>query len=169
MNTPDQPAASSRAWLKWGLIGLIALLNGYAVVLMYARGETIFALLTLTLVSVGLYVFVSDRAYSYRYIFPGVATVFIFIVFPLIYTFIIAFTNYSATNILDLERVRDYHLSQTYSTGGGSYSFSLYRDAGQHYQIGLKSEDGKFFLSSPFAMTTILSKRFDNSRMFPGK
>jgi len=50
MNTPDQPAASSRAWLKWGLIGLIALLNGYAVVLMYARGETIFALLTLTLV-----------------------------------------------------------------------------------------------------------------------
>ncbi len=134
-------------WFKWGLFGLIALLNGYAVVLMYARGETIFALLTLTLVSVGLFVFVSEKAYNYRYIFPGVATVFIFIVFPLLYTFIIAFTNYSATNILTLERVRAYHQQKTYSVAGGSYAFSLYRDAKQQYQVGLKSKDGSLFLS----------------------
>lgn len=152
MNTPDHPSMSNRAWLKWGLVGLIALLNGYAVVLMYARGETIFALLTLTLVSVGLYVFISERAYSYRYIFPGVATVFIFIVFPLIYTFIIAFTNYSATNILDLERVQDHHLKQTYALGEETYTFSLHKNAGQQFQIGLKSGDGKLFLTPPFSM-----------------
>ncbi len=149
MKTLASPSVSNRSWLKWGLVGIIALLNGYAVVMMYARGETIFALLTLTLVSVGLYVFVSDRAYNYRYIFPGVATVFIFIVFPLIYTCIIAFTNYSATNLLDLERVRDYHLDQTYSVTGASYSLSLYRNAGQQYQIGLTAEDGTLFLTQP--------------------
>ena len=152
MTTPNQPAVSNRSWFKWTIVGLIALLNGYAVVLMYARGETIFALLTLTLVSIGIYVFVSERAYNYRYIFPGVVTVFIFIVFPLIYTFIIAFTNYSATNLLDLERVRDYHLRQSYPVEGGNYSFTLYRDAKQKYQVGLKSEDGKLFLSKPIAL-----------------
>ena len=152
MTTSTRTAVSSRPWLKWGLVGLIALLNGYAVVLMYARGETIFALLTLTLVSVGLYIFVSERAYSYRYIFPGVATVFIFIVFPLIYTFIIAFTNYSATNLLDLQRVRDYHLHQSYPVEGGDFSFTLYRDQGQLYQVGLKSENGTIFLSEPVAL-----------------
>lgn len=150
MNTLALPTNPQRSWLKWAIGGLIALLNGYAVVMMYARGEIIFALLTLTLVSVGLYVFFSERAYHYRYIFPGVATVFIFIVFPLIYTFLIAFTNYSGSNLLDLERVREYHLRQSYSVeGGGSYSFSLYKDAGQQYQIGLKSENGTLFLSEP--------------------
>ena len=60
----------------------------------------------LILVSTGLYVFASERTYVHRYIFPGVATMFIFIVFPLSYTIWIAFTNYSATNILTFERAR---------------------------------------------------------------
>ncbi len=169
MNTPDHPTNSNRAWLKWGLVGLIALLNGYAVVLMYARGEIVFALLTLTLVSVGLYVFISERAYSYRYIFPGVATVFIFIVFPLIYTFIIAFTNYSATNILDLDRARDYQLNQTYSEGGETYSFSLYKTAGQQYLIGLKAGDGKLYLSPPLSLEAGNSADRESDRDAPGR
>ncbi len=152
MPTPDTAGKSSQPWFKWGIIGLIAILNGYTVILMYARGETIFALLTLTLVSVGLYVFTSERAYNYRYIFPGVATVFIFIVFPLLYTFIIAFTNYSATNILDKERVRDYHLQQSYPVKGGNYKFTLYREPGQKFNIGLKAKDGTLFLSDPVTL-----------------
>ncbi|MCK7501046.1 MAG: maltose ABC transporter permease MalF [Comamonadaceae bacterium] len=153
MATSDAASArDSKHWLKWGLLGLIGLLNAYAVVVMYAQGETIFALVTLVLVATGLYVFASEKAYVYRYIFPGVATMFIFIIFPLAYTLWIAFTNYSASNILTFERARDYQLAQTYRLEGGDYEFALYGAGGDRYRLALTSGDGQRFLSQPVEM-----------------
>lgn len=59
-------------WLKWTIAALVAILNGYAAVMMYASGEWVFALLDLVVVSVGLYVFMNKKTYAHRYIFPGV-------------------------------------------------------------------------------------------------
>ena len=42
--------------LTWSVIGLLCLLVGYLVVLMYAQGEYLFAIMTLILSSVGLYI-----------------------------------------------------------------------------------------------------------------
>lgn len=42
--------------LKWSVIGLLGLLVGYLVVLMYVQGEYLFAIMTLILSSVGLYI-----------------------------------------------------------------------------------------------------------------
>lgn len=42
--------------LKWSVIGLLSLLVGYLVVLMYAQGEYLFAIMTLILSSAGLYI-----------------------------------------------------------------------------------------------------------------
>ena len=142
-------AATPTHWLKWGILGLIGLLNLYAVVLMYAQGETVFALVTLILVGTGLYVFASERTYVHRYIFPGVATMFIFILFPLAYTVWIGFTNYSATNILTFDRARDYHLSQTFQIEGQDYDFALYGEATNRYQLALTARTGERFLSEP--------------------
>ena len=128
MDTATKPTQTN--WLKWGALGLIALLNLYTVVLMYAQGETIFALVVLVLVSAGLYVFASPRAYVHRYIFPGVATMFIFIIFPLIYTVWIAFTNYSAANIQTFERARAIQLAKTFREEGQNYGFALYGEGG---------------------------------------
>ncbi|EKA0923500.1 maltose ABC transporter permease MalF, partial [Salmonella enterica] len=41
--------------LKWSVIGLLGLLVGYLVVLMYVQGEYLFAIMTLILSSAGLY------------------------------------------------------------------------------------------------------------------
>ncbi len=140
LDTATKPSQTN--WLKWGALGLIALLNLYAVVVMYAQGETIFALVVLVLVSTGLYVFASDRAYVHRYIFPGVATMFIFIIFPLIYTVWIAFTNYSAANIQTFERSRHILLDKTFRAEGQNYAFSLYDEGGNRYTLALTSRDG---------------------------
>ena len=140
---------SATHWLKWAVLGLIALINLYAVTLMYIQGETIFALVFLILVTTGLYVFAAERAYVHRYIFPGVATMFIFIVFPLAYTIWIAFTNYSATNILTFERARHYHLSQTFQVEGQNYDFSLYAAGTDTYRLALSARTGERFISEP--------------------
>lgn len=152
LDTATKPTQTN--WLKWGALGLIALLNLYAVVVMYAQGETIFALVVLVLVSTGLYVFASDRAYVHRYIFPGVATMFIFIIFPLIYTVWIAFTNYSAANIQTFERAREILLAKTYREEGQNYSFALYDEGGNRYTLGLTSGDGAEFVAGGVELRT---------------
>lgn len=86
--------------LKWSVIGLLCLLVGYLVVLMYVQGEYLFAIMTLILSSVGLYIFANRKAYAWRYVYPGVAGMGLFVLFPLICTIAIAFTNYSSTNQL---------------------------------------------------------------------
>ena len=50
--------------LTWSVIGLLCLLVGYLVVLMYAQGEYLFAIMTLILSSVGLYIFSNRKAYA---------------------------------------------------------------------------------------------------------
>ncbi len=149
MAVSETVAAPAKHWLKWGILGLIGLINLYAVVVMYAQGETVFALVTLVLVATGLYVFASERTYVHRYIFPGVATMFIFILFPLAYTIWIAFTNFSATNILTFERARDYHLSQTYRIAGQNYDFTLIGETTNHYRLALTAKSGELYVSEP--------------------
>jgi hypothetical protein len=57
--------------LTWSVIGLLCLLVGYLVVLMYAQGEYLFAILTLILSSAGLYIFTNRKAYAWRYVYPA--------------------------------------------------------------------------------------------------
>ncbi|GGA87057.1 maltose ABC transporter permease MalF [Neiella marina] len=123
---------------------------------MYASGEYLFAIVTLVLFSLGIYVFTNPRTYAHRYIFPGVAGMAIFIVFPMLYTVYISFTNYSGTNLLTLERTQNYLLSLNYQTDGGSYDFSLHKGEGDRYYIALQSEADpeKIFVSHRVELLT---------------
>ncbi len=112
-------AVKKRHWwqspqLTWSVIGLLCLLVGYLVVLMYARGEYLFAIMTLILSSVGLYIFANRKAYAWRYVYPGLAGMGLFVLFPLICTIAIAFTNYSSTNQLTFERAQQVLMDRSF-------------------------------------------------------
>lgn len=68
--------------LKWSVIGLLGLLVGYLVVLMYVQGEYLFAIMTLILSSAGLYIFANRKTYAWRYVYPGLAGMGLFVLFP---------------------------------------------------------------------------------------
>ncbi len=146
--------------LKWALVAAVNLLLLYGIVFLYVQEETIFALLVLTGTTTANWVFLSSKAYSYRYVFPALLGVLVFIVFPLLYTVNIAFTNYSSAHLLSLSRVKSIHLAKTYQTGGGSYNVSLYSD-GDRYQLQLMSnaEDSKQYVSAPFILDKSQNKR----------
>ena len=103
--------------LKWSVLGLLGLLVGYLVVLMYAQGEYLFAITTLILSSAGLYIFANRKAYAWRYVYPGMAGMGLFVLFPLVCTIAIAFTNYSSTNQLTFERAQEVLLDRSWQEG----------------------------------------------------
>ncbi|AUH01968.1 maltose ABC transporter permease MalF [Prodigiosinella confusarubida] len=138
--------------LKGLIIGLFALITGYLIVLMYAQGEYLFAMLTLLLSSVGLYIYTNRRAYSWRYVYPGLAGMSLFVLFPLVCTIFIAFTNYSSTNQLTFERAQSVLMDRQFQAEK-TYPFGLY-PAGEktdRWRLVLKAPDsGAILVSAPF-------------------
>ncbi|OAT48705.1 maltose ABC transporter permease MalF [Providencia heimbachae] len=135
--------------LKWTVVTALGLLSCYLVVLMYAQGEYLFAILTLILCSVGLYIYANRRTYAWRYVYPGLAGMALFVLFPLVATIAIAFTNYSSTNQLTFERVQEVLLDRSFQTGK-ALNFSLYS---QNNQWQLALNDGEqSFISAPFSL-----------------
>ena len=147
--------ANPGKWLALIIVGLIDLLLLYGVTLMYAQGELAFALLVLVLAAVGSWVFISKQGYNYRYVYPSMLGVVTFIVFPLLYTINVAFTNFGSNNLLQLERVKAIHLAKTYRTGGESYNFKLYQER-TSFQLVLynKETDESFYVTEPFKVVT---------------
>ncbi len=121
--------------------------TGYLIVLMYAQGETLFAVLALILSSLGLYIYGNRRAYSWRYVYPGLAGMSLFVLFPLVCTIAIAFTNYSSTNQLTFERAQSVLMGREFQ-GGKALNFALY-PAGDKWQLALTSADSSETLVSP--------------------
>ena len=137
--------------LKWLIIGTLSLFTCYLIVLMYAQGEYLFAIVTLILVSLGLYVFANRRAYAWRYVYPGVAGMGLFVLFPLICTIAIAFTNYSSTNQLTFERAQSVLMDRQFQTGK-TYAFGLYPNHDQ-WQLQLTNpDDNTVLISEPFSL-----------------
>ncbi|EFE96647.1 ABC transporter, permease protein [Serratia odorifera DSM 4582] len=151
------PARKKSKWwqsevVKWLCIGLLSLMTCYLIVLMYAQGEYLFAIMTLILISAGLYVFANRRAYAWRYVYPGVAGMGLFVLFPLICTIAIAFTNYSSTNQLTFERAQSVLMQRQFQTGK-TFTFSLYAAANQQWQLQLTHPDsGERLMSEPFSL-----------------
>ncbi|MEJ5063347.1 maltose ABC transporter permease MalF [Erwinia sp. MYb375] len=138
-----------RQVIKWLAIGLLTCLTGYLIVLMYAQGEYLFAVLALILSSAGLYIYGNRRAYSWRYVYPGLAGMALFVLFPLVCTIAIAFTNYSSTNQLTFERAQSVLMGREFQ-GGKALNFALY-PAGEQWQLALTSPDnGEVLVSPPF-------------------
>src|SRR5690242_4318674 len=102
--------------LKWLGITLVLLASAaclYAVWLLYLLGQPLLALLVLALVVAFAVIFTQRRFYAGRFIFPGIAAIALFVVFPIVYTVYLGFTNYGFLNLLTYERAREVLLSRT--------------------------------------------------------
>ncbi|MEZ8284838.1 maltose ABC transporter permease MalF [Vibrio splendidus] len=157
---PSSLPSSKSVFIKWGLLGSVGLINGYATILMYSRGELAFALLTVILTALALYIFGSKKTYAHRYIYPGIAGMILFILFPLAYTVGLAFTNYSAKNQLSLERTQTVLLDRSFQSGE-SYPFTLYKTDNGH-QIVVKDGD-QLLATDVFSLEGMTAKEMDLS------
>ena len=142
--------------IKWPLAALVSLALLWLVFSVYRQGQPLWALGLLTLGGLGLYVYMSARTLAWRYLFPGVAAMLVFVAFPLLYTMQIGFTNYSSSNLLSQERARGYLLDQAEVDEGKAMEFSLHRDGAQ-FRLVLTPSDAAAsvgrFVSQPLTLS----------------
>src|SRR3954470_8939738 len=110
------------------LAALVAVAGLWLAFAIHAAGQPMLALGALALIGAGLYVYVSRAALAWRYLFPGVVGMLLFVAFPLVYTMWIGFTNYSSTHLLTQARVKAYLLEQTVPDEDHSLEFTLHPD-----------------------------------------
>jgi maltose/maltodextrin transport system permease protein len=126
--------------LKWPFTVAAAVGALYLVFSIYASGNPVWAVLTLGLFALGFYVYMSDGlGFAWRYLFPGVIAMLIFVAFPLFYTAQIGFTNYSSNNLLSFERARNYLLEQSVPDDRLLMSYTLHTE-GNEFRIVLSDQ-----------------------------
>ena len=153
--TRQPPGALDRLGraLYWPTIAVIALAALYLVFMLYAAGLTSWALGALLLFGAGFAVYLSKAGFAYRYLFPGVAGMLLFIAFPLAFTTQIGFTNYSSAHLLSQERVREFLLDQHDTVLDAVRDYSVH-GAGSDFRVVLRdpATGTPQFVSPPLAL-----------------
>ncbi|HEX3764989.1 MAG TPA: maltose ABC transporter permease MalF [Kofleriaceae bacterium] len=105
----------------------VAALAGLAAVYqLYISGSPVLAAAFAGGFGLAYFVYTARRAYTFRYLFPGLAGIALFIVLPLVYTVWIGFTNYSSKNLLTFERATEVLLDEVYERSDARYRFTLH-------------------------------------------
>ena len=124
----------------------------YLVFILYTTGQSLLAAVFLALLALFGYVYSTERLYPYRYLFPGLAAVLVFVIFPLVYTISIGFTNYSSKHILTFERATQTLLDETQRANGPAFVMTLHAD-GKEFRLKLeRAETNETYYTDPLAL-----------------
>jgi maltose/maltodextrin transport system permease protein len=121
-----------------------------AVLHVHRSGQTLLAVLLLVVTATAAWTYGSARTQALRYLFPGVAAALVFVVFPMLTTIGIGFTNASSSNLLDFERARQVLVEETTLRPGSARPFALQRE-GERLRLWLPADEGRpALLSEPW-------------------
>jgi maltose/maltodextrin transport system permease protein len=128
---PRGPERPRRPWAKDAGRAVAAILGAallYLAWLVATSGQLLLALAVLATAAIGLYVYLARPAYTWRYLFPGILGMLVFVIVPLVYTVRLGFTNYSSRNLLTFGRATQYLLDQTVAGPGTPYQFQVHQE-----------------------------------------
>jgi maltose/maltodextrin transport system permease protein len=142
--TPAKASWFGRAILA---IATVALL--WMAFSLFTAGQPLIAIGVMIFGGTAIAIYGTAKSLAWRYLFPGVAGMLLFVAFPLLYTVQIGFTNYSSANLLEFERAREFLLAQTIADEANAYDVTVHRD-GESYRLQLTSrENGVRFETGP--------------------
>jgi len=125
----------------WAIAGTAALALLWLVFSLWAAGQPLVAVGLMALGGSAIVVYGTAQSVAWKYLFPGVAGMLVFVAFPLVYTVQIGFTNYSSSNLLDEDRARAYLLDQTVADEAHARAFTLHAE-GKAFRLRLQPEAG---------------------------
>ena len=122
-----------------GLAALLLLWLGFS---LWVAAQPLVAVAVLALGGAALWVYGTAQSVAWKYLFPGMVGMLVFVAFPLLYTVQIGFTNYSSSNLLEEERARAYLLEQSVVDEGQARAFTLHAEGGAH-RLKLLAPEGQ--------------------------
>jgi maltose/maltodextrin transport system permease protein len=131
----SRPAATSPLGLAIVVLAMLALL--WLVFSLFAAGQPLTGIGVMAFGAAAIAVYGTATSLAWRYLFPGVAGMLLFVAFPLVYTVQIGFTNYSSANLLEYERARAYLLSQTTVDEAHAYDVTVHAAEGGGHRLAL--------------------------------
>jgi maltose/maltodextrin transport system permease protein len=134
-------AAAAPTWRTHAVAAVAATAALYLVLLVHGAGETLLALTLLVITALAIWTYTSARTHALRYLFPGIATAIVFVIFPMLYTIGIGFTNYSSNNLLEHDRVRAYLIEESVPDPASLRHFTLHAE-GSQFRLHLRTPDG---------------------------
>lgn len=133
--------------LKGIFLGILNVIIIWTALFLFQNGS--YWVLALLLLGAALtnFVFISGRAYPYRYLLPATFFLVLLVVYPIFYTVYISVTNYGTGNILNKEQViAQFKERYMLDPQGGNYSFQAYRDEGGGLWFLFTSPQGELLL-----------------------
>lgn len=140
------PGIGRAVWVLAAIVGLMAVVQVHAV------GQTLLATTLLVIIALALWTYGSPRTQALRYLYPGIATALIFVVFPMVYTVGLGFTNYSSRNLMSQDEVRQTLLAQSVATPDTRHAFTLHPAADGRWQLLLQAPDGQRLATPPLVL-----------------
>ena len=138
------PKKSAGALLiKYSLLGLVSALLGFAAFLMFNVGLVVPAVITIVLILAVNFLYLTEKLIPMKYLLPGLVTMLIFGVLPIIYSVYIAFTNYSTGHYLSKEDAIS-EIGETY-TDFDSFTMQMATDANGELVYLLERYDSETF------------------------
>ncbi len=129
---PGEDRPAPRRWVvavRTAAAALVALGVLYLVWAMALAGQALLAAGTLGVGALGMWIYLARPGYTWRYLFPGVLGMVVFVILPLVYTVRLGFTNYSSRNLLTFQRATQYLLDEMVPGPGRPYQFEAQRAA----------------------------------------
>jgi len=115
-------------------------------------GEQLYWLLALLVVGCGIidYIFLSHRAYPWRYLVPGLFFMVVMVVYPICYTVVVAFTNFGTGHLLSkVQAIEHYTSRYTLREDLPEYSAAIFRSSAGKFAILLKEVAGASGMAGP--------------------
>jgi ABC-type sugar transport system permease subunit len=95
-------------------------------------------------------IFLIPGAYPFRWMAVGLSFLILFIIYPIVFTVYVAFTNYGDGHLLTKEQAIPLIQKATYlAEGGKSYSWTAFKSPSGGYALWLVNPDGETFLAKP--------------------
>ncbi len=136
--------------IRFLLIALFDIAIGWFIIRAFGLGFTqLGAVLAVIAVMLNV-IFLHPKAFAYRWMALGLSFLILFVIYPLIFTVYVAFTNYGDGHLLTREQALEDILKVTYlPENAKSYSWTAFKSADGTYALWLVSPAGETFLAKP--------------------
>ncbi|MCF8008680.1 MAG: maltose ABC transporter permease MalF [Halanaerobiales bacterium] len=130
------------------ILSILDALAVWSATILFTEHKFIFLIILIFITIIINYIYLSKKAYPLRYILPGTFFMILLVVYPIIYTVYVSFTNYGTGNILTKDQVIEQLENKYYlPENTQDFSFNAYKIPDQNkYAVLLDKDDNGYLL-----------------------